>query len=175
MTTPKWDYYQSELDLGRVFLPQGTGYQAHLGLRVHQDKERHYASEELFGHVPRGERLYFHAKPFIQGIPRYREIGNAQAWYYPGLGIVMLWEVELYESFRKPIPAQDVTLGQLWCIFEGYVLDRCPGVRQVGTPGWEPNYHQEGQPNPNQRWQDFLTQMGYRPWPGRPGLFLKEV
>jgi hypothetical protein len=143
---------------------------------------------------PRGaKRIYFHAKPFILipqmtitvGLTRpkadsreigrvigsdvtklqEREIGNAQAWYYPTDKALVLWECYLSEPYRKDDPLQDPLLATVWQGFEETLLKELPDTTKVYTT-YEPIYERPV-------YKTFLVQHGYRPV--EKVAFVKEV
>jgi hypothetical protein len=139
---------------------------------------------------PRGERLYFLARPYIL-VPdvrltialypypapgdrgaigevrssqwrgmRHLEIGSGQAWYYPNEATLILWEVLLHRPYRQASPAADRNLQVIWTGFERALLERCAAVERVATPHDEPEYEREHE---REQWQAFLRAQGYRP------------
>ncbi len=120
-------------------------------LKVHESAETRGGSIDLLpprGY--RGERLYFHAKPYIllpdvrltvglydaprgrdigrvrdvrwEGM-RHQEVGQAQAWYYPGLRLLQIWECYLEEPYRQKEPTGDPALAVVWRGFERFLLE----------------------------------------------------
>jgi hypothetical protein len=111
---------------------------------------------------PRGaKRIYFHAKPYIL-IPKMtltigltrpkvdsdeigrvigsdvtklqeREIGNAQAWYYPDDKALVLWECYLFEPYRQEDPRKDVLQATAWKGFEKALLKELPDTTKIYT------------------------------------------
>ena len=164
-------------------------------LHLHRSEERAYHGESLFPIAvkPRDTKIYFHAKPYIL-IPRItltigltkpkadsddigrvigsdvtklqeREIGNAQAWYYPAEKALVLWECYPYEQFAKEDPRIDPLLATLWQGFEKYLLKELPETTRIYTE-YEPIYE-------NQAYQVFLAKQVYRAID--KGAFVKEV
>ncbi len=184
------EYWTNDLSLGEVTLPRGA---AMVRLRWHQSEERIRDHEELLPLEHKsGPRVYVHARPYVlepaitltvgpypapteagavgevvdsewEGM-RHREIGQAQAWYYPLDRLLMLWECYLFDSYRRADPVGDPALVALWRGFEGQLLTRFPEAERVATPSWEDIYERPA-------WQAFLTQQGYRP--AGPGVFIK--
>ena len=187
---PHDDYWTDDLALGEVALPRER---AIVRLRWHQAEERIRDREELLPLQHKtGPRSYVHARPYVlepaitlsvglspaptetgvvgkvlasewEGM-RHREIGQAQAWYYPLDRLLVLWECYLFDAWRRDDPVGDPALAGLWDGFEGELLRRFPEVQRVATPAWEDLYERP-------TWQTFLTQQGYEPGP--PGAFLK--
>jgi hypothetical protein len=83
------------------------------------------------------------------------EFANLQAWYYPDLQTLMLWEVDLRRSPEND-PRNDFILGCLFNGFERELLRVFPDTRQVIAPH-EPNY-------PSEQWAEFLASRGYETW-----------
>src|SRR5262245_43188610 len=67
-----------------------------------------------------------------------REFGNLQAWFYPDLKSLVLWECDVWRG-REENPANDFILACLFDGFERELLRVFPDARQVITPH-EPNY-----------------------------------
>ncbi len=88
---------------------------------------------------------------------RHRDIGNAQAWYYPADRLLMLWECYLFEWCHEKDPRTDQNLKAFWTGFEGHLLGQFSEAERVVTPAWEDMYERS-------LWQEFLTLQGYRPF-----------
>lgn len=174
------DYWQHDLAIGeaRFWRDEYT-----VRLKVHESTETHSGRLDLLPQrTYRGDKLYFHAKPYIllpdislsvglyekpqgpnigevrdvrwEGM-RHQEVGQAQAWYLGGdLQTLELWEAYIEEPHRQKDPTQDPALAMVWQGFEGFLLDRLQGVERIITPAWEPVYPV--------KWPEFLEQMGYR-------------
>jgi hypothetical protein len=164
-------------------------------LRIHRSTEKYFDGDSLIELSYRtGERIYFHAKPYIlipdmtltfAAYPRPAqdgaigevistdvkklkplEIGNAQAWYYPAEKALVLWECYFFAHFRKQTdPRKDVTLQTLWTGFERILLDQLHPVERIYTT-YEPIYERPV-------FTKFLRQLGYRKH-GKVA-FVKEV
>jgi hypothetical protein len=164
-------------------------------LHLHRSEERAYHGESLFPiAVKRGDtKIYFHAKPYIL-IPRMtltmgltrpkadsdeigrvigsdvtklqeREIGNAQAWYYPAEKALVLWECYLFEPFAQKDPCNDPLLDTLWQGFEKALLKELPETTKIYTT-YEPIYDRPV-------YVTFLAKHGYHPV--EKVAFVKEV
>jgi hypothetical protein len=171
------------------------GQNSLIRLHLHQSEERAYHGESLFPiAVKRGDtKIYFHAKPYIL-IPRMtltigltkpkadsgeigrvigsdvsklqeRELGNAQAWYYPEEKALVLWECYLFEPYAQKDPRIDPLLATVWQGFEKLLLQALPKTTRIYTE-YEPIYD-------NQVYQTFLAKQGYRAID--KGAFVKEV
>jgi hypothetical protein len=143
---------------------------------------------------PRGAtRSYFHAKPYIllpqmtasfgltkpkadsREIGRVigtdvtklqeREIGNAQAWYYPEEKALVLWECYLFEPYRKDDLLKDPLSATVWQGFEDLLLKELPDTTKIYTT-YEPIYDRPV-------FKTFLAKQGYRPV--EKVAFVKEV
>lgn len=153
-------------------------------MKLHQAEEPIFRHEELFPLAQHtGTRTYFHAKPYVlvpditltvalspdaqpdgaigrvtksdlRGV-RHREIGQAQAWYYPADRTLMLWECYLLDWYRQDDPTRDQALSTLWQGFERTLLQRLPTTERLVTT-WEDIY-------PRSEWRAFLVQQGYEP------------
>jgi hypothetical protein len=119
------------------------GHKSLIRLHLHRSEEAFHHAESLFP-IPseKGYRTYFHAKPYIL-IPRMtltvgltrpkadsgeigrvigsdvkhlqeRELGNAQAWYYPEEKALVLWECYLFEPYTQKDPLKDILLASVW-------------------------------------------------------------
>ena len=164
-------------------------------LRWHQAEERIRGREELVPLQHKtGPRLYVHARPYVlepsisltvdlyptlaetgavgevvgsewEGM-RHREIGQAQAWYYPLDRLLVLWECYLLDAYRREDPVGDPALAGVWRGFEGELLGRFPKAQRIATPAWEDLYERPA-------WHAFLTRQGYEP--AAPGVFVKGL
>ncbi len=105
----------------------------------------------------------------VQGMER-REIGNAQAWFYPSDNVLVLWECEVFRSFgaHSKDPATNNILATAWEGFERVLLEQFADTERIVTPGWEPEYQRE-------QWQSFLRGRDYLPEKGNPQAFVKRI
>jgi hypothetical protein len=94
-----------------------------------------------------------------------RELGNAQAWYYPEEKALVLWECYLFEPFRKDNPLKDPLLAIVWAGFENALLKALPNITKIYTT-YEPIYDRLV-------YKTFLKKMQYRPL--EKVAFVKEV
>ncbi len=172
-------YYQEQVELGRVLL--GERHMP-LYLQLHQSREP-FSQHGLVPMTRTADPItYFHAKPYLiepdirltvalHPLPspagdigrvtgsdtarvRRREVGQAQAWCYPGDRTIVLWECFLGDRYREQEPFADVALQVLWLGFEEVLIDRSPGAERIITT-WEDIY-------PRPVWQRFLESRGYR-------------
>jgi hypothetical protein len=160
------------------------GHTSLICLHLHRSEERAYYEESLFPiSVKRGDtKTYFHAKPYILipqmtitiGLTRpkadsdeigrvigsdvtklqKREIGNAQAWYYPAEKTLVLWECYLHQPFRQEDLRKDALLATIWQGFEETLLKELPDADKIYTT-YEPIYDR-------QVYKTFLAKHGYR-------------
>lgn len=186
------DYWGHDVFLGELQLGRETSA---VRLRVHVADEPYHLREALFPLAhPTGARTYVHAQPYVlepqialsvglyptpdrtgaigevvdtawEGM-RHRDIGNAQAWYYPADRVMVLWECFLTDAVRQDDPLADPTLATVWTGFERILLERFAGVERIATPSWEHLYERPA-------WQQFLSGQGYGP--DSPGCFVKEL
>jgi hypothetical protein len=171
------------------------GHTSLIRLHLHKSEERAYHEESLFPiSVKRGDtKTYFHSKPYIL-IPRMtltigltkpkadsdeigrvigsdvtklqeREIGNAQAWYYPAENALVLWECYLFEPYAKKDPRNDPLLTTVWQEFEKTLLKELPDTTRIYTT-YEPIYDRGV-------YKAFIASQGYRPV--EKVAFVKEV
>jgi hypothetical protein len=151
---------------------------------MHRSEETYeYSIENLFPiSARRGNRIYFHAKPYILipqmtltiGLTRpktdsgeigrvigsdvkhlqAREIGNAQAWYYPVDKALVLWECYLFEPYRQEDPCKDALLATIWQGFEKALLKELPDTTKLYST-YETVYERPV-------FKTFLAKQGYR-------------
>jgi hypothetical protein len=186
---PYWTY---NLVIGEADV---QGHKSLIRLHLHQLEETYERTiGELFPlSSRRGKQTYFHAKPYIL-IPRMtltfgltppkadsgeigrvigsdvtklqeREIGNAQAWYYPGEKALVLWECYLFEPYTQKDPLKDPLLDTVWQGFEKALLKELPDTAKIYTT-YEPIYERPV-------YESFLAKHGYRPI--EKVAFVKEV
>lgn len=184
-------YWTEDHLLGEALLPAGPSL---VRLRLHQSEDviPDRLSLVPLAH-PTGSRVYIHVKPYVlepeialtaelspahrmtgkvgdvvastwEGM-RHVAIGQAQAWFYPGDRLLLLWECYLLDSYRQDDPLGDPALAGLWQGFEAELWRRFPEAVRLATPAWEDIYERPA-------WQAFLAQHGYAP--GTAGIFVKE-
>ncbi len=171
------------------------GEQTLIRLKVHRSDERYYDKrDELFQLSSRsGDRIYFHAKPYIlipdmtitfglSQTPRDDgalgkvlntdvtklkplDISMAQAWYYPAEKALVLWECFLEEPYRQPDILHDQLQTTVWTNFERVLLEQLPETRRIYTT-YEPIYEVPV-------YEQFLAAQGFTQC-GRVA-FVKEV
>jgi hypothetical protein len=192
LTTAPDAYWTRNLVIGEGDI---QGNKSLIRLHLHRSEERAYHSKSLFPiTTKRGDtRTYFHAKPYIL-LPQMtltigltkpkvdsdeigrvigsdvtklqeREIGNAQAWYYPADKALVLWECYLFEPYRKADPLKDPLLATIWQGFEKTLLKELPDTAKIFTT-YEPIYDRPV-------YVTFLAKHGYRPV--EKVAFVKEV
>jgi hypothetical protein len=184
-------YWTEDLLLAELRLPEAP---ALVRLQLHQAEEPIPDRPSLvpLAH-PMGSRVYVHAQPYvlepaltltveIQPAPpipgiigrvvdrtwegmRHIAIGQAQAWFYPGDRLLMLWECYLFDPYRQDDPVRDPALAVLWRGFEDKLVTRFPAAERIATPAWEDLY-------PRPAWQAFLARQGYAL--GTRGVVVKE-
>jgi hypothetical protein len=188
-TDPYWTH---NLILGEGVVEK---HKSLIRLYFHQSEERAYHGESLFPiSVKRGDtKIYFHAKPYILlpqmtltiGLTRpkadsdeigrvigsdvtklqEREIGNAQAWYYPEEKALVLWECYLFEPYAQKDILKDSLFAAIWKSFETTLLKELPDTTKIYTT-YEPIYERPV-------FTKFLTSMQYRKVD--KAAFVKEV
>jgi hypothetical protein len=164
-------------------------------MRLHRSTEKYFDDDTLIKlSTHKGERIYFHAKPYIlipdmtltfalsrQPAPdgaigevigadvkklKPLEIGNAQAWYYPAEKALVLWECYLFAPFRHvKDPREDATFQTAWTGFERFLLEHLHPVERIYTT-FEPIYERI-------LFAKFLKKQGFR----KQGnvAFVKEI
>ncbi len=184
------NYWNSNTILGDGMI---DGERSLIRLKLHRSDEQYYYKQELFPLSSRtGERIYFHAKPYIL-IPdmtltfapyatpapdgsigevttdvtklKPREIGNAQAWYYPAEKALVLWECFLEAPYRQKDPRADSLHTLVWQGFEHTLLNQLPEATRLYTT-FEPIYERPV-------FTQFLENQGYQPC--GPVAFVKEL
>ncbi len=178
------DYWTHDLLLGEARIGRETS-SVRLKLHASEEPYRSRAAADIVRLThPIGLATYVHAKPYIlepeitltiglfptssetraigtversewEGM-RHRDIGNAQAWYYPADHLLVLWECYLADWCRQENPLTDQALLTLWTGFEGLLRDRFPDAARIVTPSWEDLYEKVD-------WQQFLGSQGYEP------------
>jgi len=185
-------YWTHNLILGEG---EVQGQKSLIRLHLHRSEGTfEHTLEEIFPlSTRRGKRTYFHAKPYIL-IPRItltvgltrpkadsseigrvigsdvtklqeREIGSAQAWYYPTDRSLVLWESYLFEPYHQEDPLKDSLFTTVWQGFEKTLLNELPETTRIYTT-YEPIYKRSV-------FKTFLTHMQYRPI--EKAIFVKEV
>jgi hypothetical protein len=158
-------------------------HKSSIRLHLHQSEETYEDSiEHLFPISARwGDRIYFHAKPYIL-IPKMTltigltqpqadrgeigrvigsdvkhlqeiEIGNAQAWYYPTDRALVIWECYLFEPYLQEDPRKDSLLSTVWQGFENVLVKELPDTAKLCTT-YETVYERPV-------FTSFLTRMHY--------------
>ena len=188
------EYWTHDLLLGEARIGRETAA-VRLKMHVSDEPYRSRAAADIvpLAHSV-GRATYLHAKPYVlepaitltiglfptpadQGVigeveradwegMRHREIGNAQAWYYPADRLLVLWECYLTDWCRQENPLTDPALAVVWTGFEGLLRDRFPAAARMVTPSWEDLYEKVD-------WQQFLAGQGYAPV--SPKAFGKEL
>jgi hypothetical protein len=180
--TPDLAYWTHNLILGEGNVERQKSL---IQLHIHRLEEMYeHTIDELFPFTTRrGNRSYFHAKPYIL-IPNMtltigltkpkaesreigrvigsdvtklqeREIGNAQAWYYPAEKALVLWKCYLFQPYRKEDPRKDALLATIWQGFEKTLLKELLHTTKIYTL-YETYYDRPV-------FRTFLAQHGYRP------------
>jgi hypothetical protein len=191
-TTDFDSYWRHNVILGEGVVEK---HKSLIRLHLHRSEERAYHGESLFPiAVKRGDtKIYFHAKPYIL-IPRMtltigltrpkadsgeigkvigsdvtklqeREIGNAQAWYYPADKALVLWECYLFEPYAQKDLLKDPLFTTIWKSFETTLLKELPDTARIYTT-YEPIYDRPV-------FTKFLISMQYRKVD--KAAFVKEV
>ncbi len=112
------------------------------------EKPKHYADQESpIGKVVSSRQ---------QGI-REREIGSAQARYYPQDKTIVLWECYLYSYVRENPLLEDENMKQLWKSFEKWLVKQFPQASRIVTPFNDPIAQTI------EEYQEFLRSLDYEP------------
>jgi hypothetical protein len=97
---------------------------------------------------------------------RERDIGQAQAWYYPQDNVTVLWECFLSTEPRNAVPYHDAVLTCLWQGVEQVLLARFAKTHYLATPATDAAYRTVA-------YQQFLLGRGYHRMSA--AAFLKTV
>ncbi len=188
------EYWQHDLAIGEAPIGGETST-VRLRLHASEERYHGRGGGELIALAhPEGVATYVHAQPYVlepaitlsidisptstrAGVigevvgsdwagMRHRDIGDAQAWWYPADRVLMLWECFLNDQVRQADPLRDDVLAVVWTGIERVLLDRFPAARRVATPSWEELYERPA-------WQQFLGGQGYQPF--SLGCFVKDV
>jgi hypothetical protein len=183
-STNEDDYWSHDLLLGEARIGRETSL-VRLKLHASEEPYRRRAAADIVSLAhPAGVATYVHARPYVlepvitltigvfpaptdQGVigeveradwegMRHRDIGSAQAWYYPADRVIVLWECYLADWCRQENPLTDRALQVVWTGFEGLLRDRFPEAMRIVTPSWEDLYEKVD-------WQQFLGGQGYEP------------
>jgi hypothetical protein len=112
-------------------------------------KPKRYADQES----PIGKTI---GQPKQQGF-REAQVGNAQAWYYPGDNMIVVWECFFDRGFRKHPLAEDTNMQNLWKGFEHWLIKRFPQATTLATPFNDPITESI------EEYQAFLKTLGLAP------------
>jgi hypothetical protein len=66
------------------------------------------------------------------------QIGNAQAWYYQGDRILVIWEGFLHSFVQDLLLLKDPDMALLWTGFEEWFTKRYPGTEKILTTWADP-------------------------------------
>jgi hypothetical protein len=97
-----------------------------------------------------------------------QEIGDGQAWYYPGDKTIVLWESGLRPHFREKPIHQDPNMTGLWTGFETFLTQHFKSTTQIATTYTDPDYK-------TGEYQQFLKQLGYKPQPTARAAWAKKI
>lgn len=96
------------------------------------------------------------------GVPKQegvyeKQIGNAQAWYYPSDKMIVIWECYLWDFVRDRPLVDDVNMKHIWHGFETFLKQQFPGATRLVTPFNDPIAKSI------EEYQTFLRALGYQP------------
>lgn len=101
---------------------------------------------------------------------RQRQIGNAQAWYYPQEKKIVLWECFLDAPMRVASSlSEDKYMKALWSSFEQWLIQQFPQATHIATPFNDPIAKSI------EEYQAFLRSMGYGSASQVKATFIKTV
>jgi hypothetical protein len=165
-------YSKTDTDLEIIPLTEKRGMSTYINLKAYvlvpdivvtiglYPKPKQYADQE----PAIGEVIATDEKPKM----KEQEIGDGQAWYYPGDKTIVLWECELRPHFEdKPIH-QDPNMQGLWIGFETFLTQHFKSATQIATTYTDPDYK-------TGEYQQFLTQLGYKPHPTARAAWAKKI
>jgi hypothetical protein len=123
------------------------------------DPPKHYADQDsVIGKLI--------GRPTVQGF-RERQVGDAQAWYYPADKTIVLWECFFDDRFRQPNLAEDTNMQTLWGSFEKDLITKFPQAATIATPFNDPIARSR------EEYQAFLKTLDYSPFV--QGTFGKRI
>ena len=93
---------------------------------------------------------------------RHHDIANVRGLYYKEDRALAIWEVDAWGRLNE------FAHGQLWRLFETWLIARFPGAARIFTDDAEP--HEQTQRN-----REFLIALGYGHVVGTHRIFQKEV
>ena len=97
-----------------------------------------------------GKTLYY-----IERKPRWVEIGQVQAWYYPQDHHIVLWECFLHEFVREKPLLEDSNMRALWESVARFLHERFPEAARITTPSHDPLFEMK-------KYHTFLSALGYQ-------------
>lgn len=84
-----------------------------------------------------------------------RQVGSAQAWFYPTTEEAVLWECLVHKDpFTDQLDLDKLYL--FWNVWEETLTDLWPSVKILWTPEWDPLYKPEF-------YKSFLKERGFSP------------
>ncbi len=96
------------------------------------------------------------------GVPKQegvyeKQIGNAQAWYYPSDKMIVIWECYLWDFVRDRTLVDDANMKHVWYGFETFLKQQFPEATRLVTPFNDPIAKSI------EEYQTFLRSLGYQP------------
>jgi hypothetical protein len=105
-----------------------------------------------------------------------RPIGTSQAWYYPSIDTLVIWESFINKDSKRFYfgvepdkscdPLADGISVKVWKEMESLLLKRFPQARHIVTPAWDSAYSKDV-------WQSYLRELGYQPLSDNEDAFIK--
>jgi len=86
-----------------------------------------------------------------------RQLGSAQAWYYPADQFIVLWECFLWPPWRGKLVQASQVMADCWRAFEARVVEAWPDATRIATGGTETITTVDD-------YQAFLRGVGYAPY-----------
>lgn len=167
-------YWTLDVPLGPVSFLGKPPHPVRLAAHIRQERFTERPAINPVG-LPSGEREYLLLRPYISpaepspnGQDIRAAIGHGQAWYYPEVRTIVLWELRLHGSLEATPLGYDDALPTLWRGVETVLTTQFPDAQRLLTPSWELEH-------PRPTWQRFLTDLGYTPHPTDEQTFTKSV
>lgn len=91
---------------------------------------------------------------YVKGMQQ-RQLGNAQAWYYPADQTICVWECFFDAGIRQHPLTEDRQMKQLWIGFEQWLMKQFPEATRIVTPFHDPIARS------SEEYQTFLRALGY--------------
>jgi len=130
------------------------GTRQHIDMRPFVSVRNVTLTIDLFGWPPT-EGALGKVLNIIERKPRWVEIGQVQAWYYPQDHLIVLWECFLHEFVREKPLLEDSNMRALWESVARFLHERFPEAARITTPSHDPLFEMK-------KYHKFLSALGYQ-------------